>query len=74
MSACLGSSLGTQLLTTTEHEVTDTKPDSSRQSDEDVPVIPPSVDEAALMRKIDLRVMPMLFIIYLVAFLDRYVL
>lgn len=26
---------------------------------------------AALMRKIDLRVMPMLFIVYVAAFLDR---
>lgn len=31
-----------------------------------------AVDEATLLRKIDLRVMPMLFLIYLAAFLDRY--
>ena len=29
------------------------------------------VDEAALLRKIDLRVCPILFVIYVVAFLDR---
>lgn len=32
---------------------------------------PPSVDEKALMRKIDNRVIPVLFIIYVAAFLDR---
>ena len=32
---------------------------------------PPSVDEKALLRKIDLRVIPMLFLLYLAAFLDR---
>ncbi|KAH8702471.1 major facilitator superfamily domain-containing protein [Talaromyces proteolyticus] len=32
---------------------------------------PSDVDEAKLVRKIDFRVMPMLFAIYLVAFLDR---
>lgn len=36
--------------------------------------VPPShVDDAALVRKIDMRVLPMLFAIYFVAFLDRYV-
>lgn len=30
------------------------------------------IDEKKLVRKIDLRVMPMLFIIYVAAFLDRY--
>jgi hypothetical protein len=30
-----------------------------------------AIDEAKLLRKIDLRVMPMLFLIYLAAFLDR---
>jgi hypothetical protein len=38
---------------------------------EDKGVSTTGVDEARLLRKIDLRVMPMLFIIYLVAFLDR---
>jgi len=47
--------------------------DSSRPSDEDGPVFPSDVDDAALVRKIDMRVMPMLFAIYFVAFLDRYV-
>jgi hypothetical protein len=29
------------------------------------------IDEAALQRKIDFRVLPMLFLIYVAAFLDR---
>lgn len=32
---------------------------------------PPSVNEKALMRKIDRRLLPMLFIVYTAAFLDR---
>jgi len=31
----------------------------------------PDIDEAALMRKIDMRVIPMLCMVYLFAFLDR---
>ena len=31
----------------------------------------PSIDEKALLRRIDLRVLPMLFIVYTAAFLDR---
>lgn len=31
----------------------------------------PSIDEKALLRKIDFRVIPVLFIIYVAAFLDR---
>lgn len=31
----------------------------------------PSIDEKALLRKIDFRVIPILFIIYVAAFLDR---
>lgn len=49
-------------------------PGSRRPSDEDgqIPTdVDIDVDDAALVRKIDMRVMPMLFIIYLVAFLDR---
>ncbi|CAI7674816.1 unnamed protein product [Penicillium manginii] len=38
---------------------------------EDGLVPPPNVDDAAFVRKIDMRVLPMLFIIYFVAFLDR---
>ena len=34
----------------------------------------PNVDEAKLLRKIDIRVVPVLCIMYLLAFLDRYVL
>jgi hypothetical protein len=30
-----------------------------------------TVDEKKLLRKIDLRVLPMLFMVYVVAFLDR---
>ena len=33
---------------------------------------PNSVNEKALLRKIDLRVIPILFILYFAAFLDRY--
>jgi len=51
----------------------DTVPGSSGQSEEDAPPFPSNVDDAKLVRKIDMRVMPMLFGIYLVAFLDRYV-
>lgn len=32
---------------------------------------PPTIDEKALLRKIDTRVIPMLFVLYLAAFLDR---
>ena len=32
---------------------------------------PPPIDEQALLRKIDIRVIPILFLIYLAAFLDR---
>lgn len=35
--------------------------------------VPSFINEKALMRKIDLRVIPVLFVIYLVAFLDRWV-
>lgn len=31
------------------------------------------IDEAKLLRKIDFRVLPMLVLIYIAAFLDRYV-
>lgn len=31
----------------------------------------PTIDEGALLRKIDLRVIPILFVLYLAAFLDR---
>ncbi|KAJ5369664.1 hypothetical protein N7509_014276 [Penicillium cosmopolitanum] len=47
------------------------EPILSQQDHEDGPVPPPNVDDAALVRKIDMRVLPMLFAIYLVAFLDR---
>lgn len=32
---------------------------------------PPTINEKALLRKIDIRVIPMLFLLYLAAFLDR---
>ncbi|KAI1759338.1 major facilitator superfamily domain-containing protein [Hypoxylon sp. FL1150] len=35
------------------------------------PTLPPYVDEAKLLRKVDLRVLPILFAVYIVAFLDR---
>ncbi|KAJ6031548.1 hypothetical protein N7540_002280 [Penicillium herquei] len=44
---------------------------SPDHSDENYLVNLSDVDEAALLRKIDMRVMPMLFAIYFVAFLDR---
>jgi hypothetical protein len=34
---------------------------------------PPGIDERKLMRKIDIRLLPVLCILYLLAFLDRYV-
>lgn len=38
----------------------------------DAPITPPpGVNEKALVRKIDFRLIPMLFIIYFAAFLDR---
>ncbi|KAI7969539.1 hypothetical protein EIK77_005169 [Talaromyces pinophilus] len=46
-------------------------PSLDSPSVEDKGVSTAGVDEARLLRKIDMRVMPMLFIIYLVAFLDR---
>ncbi|KAJ5366697.1 hypothetical protein N7541_000638 [Penicillium brevicompactum] len=55
---------------TPEHDA-DAKPTSSLPSDEEGHVSPSNVDDAALVRKIDMRVMPMLFAIYFVAFLDR---
>lgn len=49
--------------------------DSHRSaSGENMPVLAqslPSIDEKALLRKIDFRVIPILFIIYVAAFLDR---
>lgn len=39
---------------------------------EDVDTVPVAVDGDALLRRIDLRVIPILFVIYLAAFLDRY--
>ncbi|KAI4099497.1 MAG: hypothetical protein LQ339_005924 [Xanthoria mediterranea] len=38
---------------------------------EDVDTVPVAVDGDALLRRIDLRVIPILFVIYLAAFLDR---
>lgn len=34
--------------------------------------VPVAIDGDALLRKVDLRVIPILFVVYLVAFLDRY--
>lgn len=61
-------------LSLVEHNNVDLMPGSRRPSDEDGQIpsdVDIDVDDAALVRKIDMRVMPMLFIIYLVAFLDR---
>lgn len=33
--------------------------------------VPSSIDERALIRRIDARVLPMLFVVYVAAFLDR---
>ncbi|KAJ5290768.1 hypothetical protein N7478_000019 [Penicillium angulare] len=56
---------------TSEHNNIDLMGGSSRPSDDDGPTPRPNLDEAALIRKIDIHVMPMLFAIYFVAFLDR---
>ncbi|CAG8929625.1 unnamed protein product [Penicillium salamii] len=59
---------------TPEHGDPDYLPSSSQPSksnSEDGPTPPANFDDAALVRKIDMRVMPMLFAIYFVAFLDR---
>ncbi|KAK8128777.1 allantoate permease [Apiospora sp. TS-2023a] len=49
------------------------RPDSATQSatGQGVAVPVPAVQEARLLRKIDFRVLPILFIVYVVAFLDR---
>ena len=44
---------------------------TERENTPDLVPCPPSVSEKALLRKIDLRVIPVLFILYLAAFLDR---
>lgn len=46
-------------------------PASSDDHNPKTVVCPPSINEKALIRKIDLRVVPILFIIYVAAFLDR---
>ena len=44
---------------------------SDMQDSMDIPSPPSGINEKALTRKIDLRVLPMLFVIYVAAFLDR---
>lgn len=44
---------------------------SDMQDSIDTPSPPSGINEKALTRKIDLRVLPTLFIIYVAAFLDR---
>ena len=44
---------------------------SSMQASMEMPSAPSGINEKALTRKIDLRVLPTLFIIYVAAFLDR---
>ena len=44
---------------------------SDMQDSMDMPSAPSGINEKALTRKIDLRVLPTLFIIYVAAFLDR---
>jgi hypothetical protein len=47
-------------------------PESTSRGSSPLPVTcPPSIDEKKLMRKIDFRLLPILFIIYVAAFLDR---
>jgi hypothetical protein len=48
-------------------------PSIKQLSHENSRTAPWNVDDAVLVRKIDKHVMPMLFAIYFVAFLDRYV-
>ena len=44
---------------------------SAMQDSMEISSAPSDIDEKALTRKIDLRVLPTLFIIYVAAFLDR---
>lgn len=44
---------------------------SSYSTPEIEPTVQPQVDERRLLRQIDLHVIPILFIVYIVAFLDR---
>ncbi len=44
---------------------------SDMQDSMDMPSVSSGINEKALTRKIDLRVLPTLFIIYVAAFLDR---
>ncbi|OTA98454.1 hypothetical protein M426DRAFT_258683 [Hypoxylon sp. CI-4A] len=54
-------------------EFNDANRDGASWSPHSIPEAPlkPHVDEAKLLRKIDLHVMPILFVIYVAAFLDR---
>lgn len=49
----------------------ESSPTSMKEAMLDQTMIETKVDEKKLVRRIDLRVMPMLFLIYVAAFLDR---
>ncbi len=53
----------------TDHELSDSH--GSTASENAAIQTPSTINEKALIRKIDLRLLPVLFVIYLAAFLDR---
>lgn len=54
--------------TTEKH---DAPPGASNSSDSDVEVLSGSINEKSLLRKLDLRLLPAVSILYLLSFLDR---
>jgi hypothetical protein len=46
-------------------------PPASTNSDSDVEILPGSINEKKLLRKLDLRLLPAVSILYLLSFLDR---
>jgi hypothetical protein len=53
----------------TDHDLSDSH--ESTASEAAAIQAPSTINEKALVRKIDLRLLPVLFVIYLAAFLDR---
>jgi hypothetical protein len=53
----------------TDHDLSDSY--ESTASEAAAVQAPSTINEKALVRKIDLRLLPVLFVIYLAAFLDR---
>lgn len=48
-----------------------TPPAPSSASDSDLEVVPGSINEKKLLRKLDLRLLPAVSVLYLLSFLDR---